>query len=51
LVQKSSPGTKVLLMSGYFPDGLEFLEGWKFLRKPFSPGVLTEALEILLRAA
>jgi two-component system cell cycle sensor histidine kinase/response regulator CckA len=50
-VQKSRPGTKVLLMSGYFPDGLEFLEGWKFLHKPFSPGVLTEALESLLSAA
>ena len=50
-VQKSRPGTKVLLMSGYFPDGLEFREGWKFLHKPFSPGVLTEAIESLLRAA
>jgi two-component system cell cycle sensor histidine kinase/response regulator CckA len=50
-VQKARPDTKVLLMSGYFPDGLEFLEGWKFLRKPFSPGLLTETLENLLRAA
>jgi two-component system cell cycle sensor histidine kinase/response regulator CckA len=50
-VQKARPDTKVLLMSGYFPDGLEFLEGWKFLRKPFSPGLLTETLENLLSAA
>jgi two-component system, cell cycle sensor histidine kinase and response regulator CckA len=50
-VQKSRPGTKVLLMSGYFPDGLEFLEGWEFLHKPFSPGALTKTLESLLNAA
>ena len=50
-VQKVRPGTKVLLMSGYFPEGLEFLEGWKFLRKPFSPVLLTQALASLLRAA
>jgi two-component system cell cycle sensor histidine kinase/response regulator CckA len=50
-LQKSRPGTKVLLMSGYFPDGLEFLDGWKFLRKPFSPSVLTTTLASLLKAA
>jgi two-component system cell cycle sensor histidine kinase/response regulator CckA len=50
-VQKSRPETKVLLMSGYFPDGLEFVEGWKFLHKPFSPGALTKTIESLLRAA
>jgi two-component system cell cycle sensor histidine kinase/response regulator CckA len=50
-VQKWRPGTKVLLMSGYFPEGLEFLEGWEFLRKPFSPGALTKTLESLLKAA
>lgn len=50
-VQKSRPETKVLLISGYFPDGLEFLDGWKFLRKPFSPSVLTSTLESLLHAA
>ncbi len=51
LVQKSRPDTKVLLMSGYFPDGLEFLEGWKFLRKPFSPSALTAMLKTLFEAA
>jgi DNA-binding NtrC family response regulator len=50
-VQKSRPDTKVLLISGYFPDGIEFLDGWKFLRKPFSPSVLTATLENLLQAA
>jgi two-component system, cell cycle sensor histidine kinase and response regulator CckA len=50
-LQRSRPSTKVLLISGYFPDDLEFVEGWKFLRKPFTPVVLTEALENLLRAA
>jgi two-component system cell cycle sensor histidine kinase/response regulator CckA len=50
-LQKSRPETKVLLMSGYFPEELEFLDGWKFLRKPFSPGVLTKAIESLLKAA
>jgi DNA-binding NtrC family response regulator len=49
-VQKSRPATKVLLISGYFPEGLEFMAGWKFLRKPFSAGVLTQALENLLSA-
>jgi two-component system cell cycle sensor histidine kinase/response regulator CckA len=50
-VQKSRPKTKVLLMSGYFPDGLEFLDGWKFLPKPFSPSALTKTIENLLSAA
>lgn len=50
-LQRSRPDTKVLLMSGYFPDGLEFMADWKFLRKPFSAGVLTQALENLLAAA
>ena len=50
-LQESRPDTKVLLISGYFPDGLEFREGWRFLRKPFSPVVLTQALESLLQAA
>jgi DNA-binding NtrC family response regulator len=50
-VQKSRPDTKVLLISGYFPDGLEFLEGWKFLRKPFTPRALTATLATLLEVA
>ena len=50
-LQQSRPETKVLLISGFFPDGLEFLAGWKFLRKPFSPDGLTNAVESLLGAA
>lgn len=47
-LQRSRPGTKVLLISGYFPDGLEFPDGWRFLRKPFTPGLLTKTVESLL---
>jgi CheY-like chemotaxis protein len=45
------PKTKILLISGYMPEGVKFREGWSFLRKPFSPSVLTERVELLLNAA
>jgi len=49
-INEMCPNTKILLISGYMPEGLKFREGWSFLRKPFSPVVLTERIELLLKA-
>jgi CheY-like chemotaxis protein len=45
------PKTRVLLISGYMPEGVEFPAGWQFLRKPFTPGDLTQTVHSLLRVA
>jgi two-component system cell cycle sensor histidine kinase/response regulator CckA len=50
-LQAKRPHSKVLLISGYFPEGLEFVEDWRFLPKPFSPSGLPQALDNLLTVA
>ena len=37
------PTTRVLLVSGYDPEHTD--PAWPFLRKPFSPGALVQAVE------
>jgi two-component system cell cycle sensor histidine kinase/response regulator CckA len=51
MMRKIRPGTKVLLISGFVPEGLAFRAEWGFLQKPFSPVMLTEAVGSLLNAA
>ena|SRR5437870_1935542 len=42
------PSTKIILMSGNYERRLEMKPAWRFLEKPFAPGVLIETVEELL---
>jgi CheY-like chemotaxis protein len=45
-----NPNLKILLMSGYVPDGVEVPQGLRLLDKPFLPNQLMEAVQEMLAA-
>jgi len=45
---RMQPGLKVILMSGFVPDGRSMAEDWMFLRKPIDTATLTSMLRLAL---
>lgn len=43
------PGLRVILMSGFVPDGGDLRREWKFVRKPLDIGILLELLQSEMR--